>query len=263
MSTRFASATAASFLAGFLIWAVQVAPAKAADFEVLDDPAQVDELAGVVQRTGKSLCWELHRFHRDKPDFNEAYKQAREVWGMSGMLRDALRAGNVDPATLNDQVLRMNDALTRFEKGTANWGDGVRPGISTPDEPKTVVVAPSPVNVEVPLLFGGSISVGGGSRMVVADPAPSNLPRKRFHPNAHGSRRALDRELATVRFAMNNLLEDTGAVPTAGAVPSDSAAPAGAKPTPTPPAPNPPDASTGPVLKISPPSAKKTEPVKK
>lgn len=250
------------FLVAFGIGMGPGAPVFADEFQVLDDPAQIDELTGNVQRTSNSLCWELYRYHRDKPDYADAYRQAKEVWGMAGTLRDALRAGTVDPATLNDQVMRMNETLTRFEKGTAGWGDGVRPGLSTnpaDQPPRSVVVSPSPVNVDIPLLFGGSINVGGGSRMVVAD-APPDLPRRRFHPNAHGSRKALDRELAQVRFAMNNLLEDTGSAPTTGSSPSD---PPAAKPSPAPPTPNPPDSNAGPTLKISPPSAKKVDTTKK
>src|SRR5262249_48974044 len=88
MAMRF---PAAAVLSALLIWTLQTASANAADFEVLDDPAQVDELAANVQKTSNSLCWELHRYHRDKPDFIDAYKQAKEVWEMSGTLRDALR----------------------------------------------------------------------------------------------------------------------------------------------------------------------------
>jgi len=236
---------------GMLALIAQAAPLQAADFEVLDDPAQVDEMAGGVQRTLNLLCWEMHHFHRDKADFADLYRSAKDLWSMSGTLRDALRAGTVDPATLNDQVARMNEALTKVEKGLAGWGDGVRPPLPTnPDEARTVVVGPSPVDVEVPLLFGGAIRVGGPTRMVVADAPP--LPRRRFHPNAHGSKRALDRELAGVRTAMNYLIEDTGAdlpVPNATASPS-------ASPTPAPPAPMPPETNAGPVLKISPPVKK-------
>jgi hypothetical protein len=224
-------------------------PVRADDFQVLDDPAQLDEMTAAVQRTSNSLCWEMHRFHRQQPGFPEAYRQAKEVWSMAGTLRDALRGNTIDPATLNDQVARMNDALTQVERSTAGWGDGVRPPITPVDE-RPVVVTPGRVNVDIPLLFGGGISVGSPSRVVVTEPDPNTLPRRRFHPNAHGSRRALERELASARTAMNYLLEDTGI----GSGPPASTPPA--------PKPMPPDETTsGPQLapptKIS-PSAKKT-----
>jgi hypothetical protein len=58
--------------------------ARAQEFQVLDDPAQIDELAGVVQKTSNSLCWEMHRYHREQPEFADAYRQAKEVWTMAG-----------------------------------------------------------------------------------------------------------------------------------------------------------------------------------
>jgi hypothetical protein len=234
---------------GVLALVGAVTPVRADDFQVLDDPAQIDEMTAAVQRTSNSLCWEMHRFHRQQPGFPEAYRQAKEVWSMAGTLRDALRAGTIDPATLNNQVARMNDALTQVEKTTEGWGDGVRPAITPADE-RPVVVTPGRVNVDIPLLFGGGISVGSPPRVVAADPDPVTLPRRRFHPNTHGSRRSLERELASVRTAMDYLAEDTGT----GAVPAAT--------TPTaPPKPMPPDeAATGPQLspptKISPPAGK-------
>jgi hypothetical protein len=238
-------------VAGVLGLAGMVYSARADDFQVLDDPAQIDEMTAAIQRTSNSLCWEMHRFHRQQPGFPEAYRQAKEVWSMAGTLRDALRAGTIDPATLNNQVARMNDALTQVEQTTAGWRDGIRPAITPADE-RPVVVTPGRVNVDIPLLFGGGISVGSPPRVVAADPEPATLPRRRFHPNTHGSRRSLERELASVRTAMNYLAEDTGA----GA----GTAPAATTPA-TPPKPMPPeDTTTGPQLspptKISPPEGK-------
>src|SRR5262249_23725705 len=158
-------------LTGFLAWVAFGATARGADFEPLDDPAQIDEMAGAVQRTSNSLCWEMHRFHQEKPNFTDAYREAKDLWGMAGTLRDALRSGRIGPATLNDQVARMNEALVRVEKGLADWGDGVRPPLSL-DQGQPVVVSPGGVDVEVPLLFGG-IRVQRPSRMVIADPGPS------------------------------------------------------------------------------------------
>lgn len=251
MFTRFNRRSGARLLGGLLVLAGLAVSAQAQEFQALDDPAQIDENADAVQRTSNSLCWELHKFHRQQPGFPETYRQAKELWSMAGTLRDALRSGAIDPATLNDQVLRMNDALTAVEKSTASWGNGVRPPLSAtpPDQP--VVVEKRGVNVDIPLLFGGGISVGTPSRVVVPDPAVlPTLPRQRFHPNARGSRRSLERELFAVRTALNYLAEDTGVLPTQ----------AGPAPV-APPKPMPPDTTSGPELapptKIV-PSAKQT-----
>jgi hypothetical protein len=90
--------------------------------------------------------------------------------------------------------------------------------------------------------------------------------RRRLHPNSHGSKRSLERELAAVKVAVNYLVEDAGMsgqaappVPT----PASAASSAGSS---TGPVPNPPDAgdttpassNQGEPVKIGPKAAKKT-----
>lgn len=223
---------------------------RAGEFRLLDDPAHLDELAASLQQLSNSLCWEMHRFHREKPDFSEAYRPAKEIWTMAGALRDALRAGPVDDRDVVDQVRKMNELFATVEKKCAAWGDGVRPATpSGPVEERTVVVPGSGVDVDIPLLFGGGIRVGRSPRMVVTEPVSPALPRRAFHPNARGSRRALEREVAGVRTALNYLMEDAGVIP-----PESTNSPA-------PPRPMPPDTNAGPALspptKIVPSGSKK------
>jgi hypothetical protein len=73
---------------------------------------------------------------------------------------------------------------------------------------------------------------------MVAEPATPELPRRRYHPHARGSKRSLMRELASVRTAMDYLIEDTGADAGKG-----TTAAAGAAPVPMPP-----DTDAGPAL---------------
>ncbi len=207
------------------------------EFRLLDDPVHLDELAAALQTTSNALCWEMHKFHRDKPDFSEAYRPAKEIWTMTGALRDALRAGPVDDRDVMSEIGKMNDLYAAVEKTCAHWGDGVRPSTPNgPTEERAVVVPGSGVDVDIPLLFGGGIRVGRSPRMVVTEPVLPALPRRSFHPNARGSKRSLEREVASVRTALNNLLEDTGAVPRES------------NNSPAPPKPMPPDANAGPAL---------------
>lgn len=214
---------------------------RAQQFEPLDDPAQLDEMAAAVQKTSNSLCWEMHRYHREQPGYPEAYRQAKELWSMAGTLREALRTGAIDPATLMNQVTRMSEALAAVQSSVSTWGDGVRPPLdaSPPPGERSVVVTPGRVDVDIPLLFGGGIRVGSPPRaVVVEEPTPPALPRRQFHPNSRGSRRSLERELTAVRTAMDYLLEDAGVAP--------PAEPAGESPTPMPPEAS--ETSAGPSL---------------
>jgi len=222
--------------------------APAADNAPLEDPVHIDEMAAYLQTVSNSLCWEMHRFHREQPDFADAYRPAKEIWQIAGGLRDALRTGPVDMELIQSRVMKMNDLMATVEKLTERWGDGAKP-TSVPVEPRGVVVTPGAgVNVDIP--FVGGLRVGT-PRVFVPDDAPPVLERRRVHPNAHGSRRALERELFGVRVALNYLMEDTGV-----AGPADTA-----KPIPKPPEPGGP--LLAPPVKITPRAAKPGEPVKK
>lgn len=223
----------------------------AADPVLPDDPAHLDELAADLQKASNELCWELHKYHQQQPDFKEIYRTAKDLWSLSGAYRDALRAG--DTPAMADQIARMNDLYNKVQAVTAKWGDGVIPATDAPPDEKVVVVPGSRVNVDVPLLFGG-IHIGRPSQVVVAEPRPPALPRRRPHPHAHGSKRSLEREMFATQVALQYLNED--ALPAAGEEPKPA-------PPPTPDAAVPgtaPSATPGPTLgepvRISPPPKK-------
>lgn len=240
--------------------AAPVAPA--ADNSLLDDPVHIDELAAYLQTVSNSLCWEMHRFHREEPDFTEAYRPAKEIWQMAGGLRDAVRTGPVDMELLQTRVNRMNDLMSNVEKVTERWGDGLKPTV-VPAEPRVAVTPGAGVDLDIPFVGGFRV---GAPRVYVPDDAPPVLDRRRIHPNARGSKRALERELFGTRVALNYLMEDTGVgMPVDSLKPVDNAKPA-PKQAPSP-KPSPPPEPGGPALsapvKISPPAAKRGEPVKK
>ena len=51
----------------------------------------------------------------------------------------------------------------------------------------------------------------GGPRVAVVEDGPPALQRRRVHPNSRGSKRSLEREMASLKLAMSYLLEDAGA----------------------------------------------------
>jgi hypothetical protein len=146
-----------------------------------------------------------------------------------------------------EQVAQMNENLTLVERNLERWGDGDRSQVPLAGAPggRTVMVDRG-VGVNLPLL---GVHVGGRPRYVVTDDGPPVLARQRLHPNSHGSKKSLDRELAAARVAMNYLMEDAG-------VSIEPNATAPASPARRGPAPNPPDAGLGEPVKILPPSAK-------
>lgn len=229
--------------------------APAADNTLLDDPVHIDELAGYLQTVSNSLCWEMHRYHREQPDFTEAYRPAKEIWQMAGGLRDAMRTGPVDLELVQSRINRINDLMSNVEKVTERWGDGLKP-TAVPVEPRVAVTPGAGVNLDIP--FVGGLRVGA-PRVYVPDDAPPVLDRRRIHPNARGSKRALERELFGTRVAINYLMEDTGV-----AMPDETVRPAETlkqAPKPSPPEPAGPALSA--PVKITPPAAKRGEPVKK
>jgi hypothetical protein len=225
--------------------------------DIVDDPVQFDELAAQVVQTSNSLCWEIHRYHQQNPDYPQAYRAAKQLWTQAGTLRDALRAGPVETAGLIEQVAQMNENLTLAERSLERWGDGDRSQVPPAGAPgsRTVMVDRG-VGVNLPLL---GVHVGR-PRYVVTDDGPPVLARQRLHPNSHGSKKSLERELAAVRTAMSYLMDDSGVSIDPGAAPP-ATSPAGKGPVP-----NPPDAGLGEPVKILPQSAKKslgTTPAKK
>jgi hypothetical protein len=229
-----------------LALAALAAPALAVD--VVDDEVQIDERAAQVAQTANSLCWEMHRYHQQKPDYAPAYRTAKELWSRAGDLRNALRDRPLETEALGQQVSQMNDLFVQLEKSLSKWGDGDRSTLPLNGEPTARTVVEPRVAVDIPFV---GVRVGG-PRYVVTEEGPSMLERRRLHPNSRGSKRSLERELAAVKTAVGYLVEDSGVAP--GASPP---APAASAPAPAAPVPNPPPdgSALGEPVKIV-PSAK-------
>ena len=97
-------------------------PVSAVD--IVDDPMQIDERATQLIQTSNSLCWEMHRYHTQKPDYREAYGAAKELWAQASQLRDALRASPVETEVLIQNTKQMNILFTQVEKSVSKWGRG-------------------------------------------------------------------------------------------------------------------------------------------
>jgi hypothetical protein len=215
--------------------------------DIVDDPLQIDERAAQVLNASNILCWEMHRYHGQQPDYRASYRAAKEIWSRAGELRDALRAGPVETETLVQQMAQMNETFAQLEKSLSKWGDGDRSLTPLNDGrgPRTVVTP----GVEVDVPFVG-IRLGR-PRYVVTDDGSPQLQRRRLHPNSRGSQRSLERELAATKVALSYLLEDAGV--SIEPTPSQPGAGAATSPVPEPPQPG---STLGDPEKIVPPSAK-------
>jgi hypothetical protein len=246
----------AGAVGGFLLTLAVATPVFAVD--ILDDPLQLDERAAQIAQASNSLCWEMYRYHRQQPDYAQAYRTAKDVWSRAGQMRDGLRAGPVETEVFMQQVSQMNDVFKQLAQTLSKWGDGDRSAVPLNGGPGARTIVTPGVSVDLPF-----IGVVGSPRVAVVedDDGPPMLMRRRLHPNSHGSKRSLERELAAVKIAVDYLLEDAG-------VSGQPLPPAPGVPTPADPVPNPPeagDAGPGPAgpglgepVKISPPSAKKS-----
>src|SRR5437588_7362293 len=105
MRTR-RSGTIMTAVVGVLAALTLGAPVFAVD--IIDDPMQIDERAAQLGQTANSLCWEMHRYHQQQPDYRHSYRAAKELWSRAGELQEALRAGPVETAVLNRQITEMN-----------------------------------------------------------------------------------------------------------------------------------------------------------
>jgi hypothetical protein len=231
-------------------------PAISHGVEIIDDPLQIDERAAQIVATSNSLCWEMYRYHRQQPNYNEAYRTAKDLWSLGVGLRDALRAGPLENDALAQQTARINELTDRVEKLMAPWGDGDRSVLPMNAGVSTRTVMTPGVSVDIPFI---GVQVGS-PRLAVVEDGPPLLERRRLHPNSRGSRRSLEREFAALRTAVAFLNEDAGvSVAAPGGSTPISPAPAGTTPSGNGPVPQPPDA--GPVLgdpvKIVPPAAGK------
>ena len=189
--------------------------------DIIDDPMQIDERAGQIIQTSNALCWEMHKFHQQQPDYRQSYRAAKEIWSRAGELRDALRAGPVETQVLMRQMTELNEIFTQVEKSLSQWGDGDRSLVSRNGGPGQRTVVTDGAEVDIP--FVGGIRVGR-PRVVVTDDGPPQFERRRLHPNSHGSKRSLERELAALQVALSYMLEDAGVTdqsnaPAAGNIP--------------------------------------------
>lgn len=186
--------------------------------EILDDPAHFGDLSAAAMQTSNALCWELHRYHQQQPEYAVLYRDAKEIWNQAGALNNALQMGPVETAIANQQVARMSELLANIEKGMSKWGDGVRPAPPAQVvERRNMVVTPG-VGVNVPFFGGFRI---GTPRVAVAEDVVVSAPtnQRAIHPNGHGSRRSLERQLSLLKIAVANLTEDLG-VPAVAPPPS-------------------------------------------
>ena len=240
--TRWVTMAAVAMLAGLTL----AMPVSAV--EIIDDPMQIDERATQLVQTSNSLCWEMHRYHMQKPDYRETYVAAKDLWTQASQLRDGLRAGPVETEVLIQNVTQMNVLFTQVEKSVSKWGPGDLSQVAANGgwRPRTIV-APG---AEIDIPFVG-IRLGG-PRVVTTDDNPPQYERRRLHPNSEGSKRSLERELAAVKVAMSYLLEDAGVTPPPKSL-TTGATEAGRV---SPPAPRP-DPGLGVPQKVVPPAIKK------
>jgi hypothetical protein len=204
--------------------------------DVLDDPMQIDERLEQLSTTTNSLCWEMHRYHQQQPEFTPTYRLAKQVWSRCGELRDALRDGPVETDALTGEVNQMNTTLKQIEATLAKWGSGDLSQVATTSGPSERQVVTSGTEVDLPLI---GIRVGR-PQVVVTDDGPPQLARRRLHPNSRGSKRSLEREVAAVRVAMDYLIEDAGLTAPPAPSPGSAAVPAAASAASTEPTPQPP-----------------------
>ena len=211
---------------GILAILILAGPLPAVD--IIDDPVQLDERAGQLIQASNSLCWEMHRFHQQQPEFRQSYRAAKEIWSRARDMKSALRSGPVESEVLAQQATEINDILTQLDKSLSKWGNGDQSAAPQNGEPRQRVIVTPGAEIDVP--FVGGIRVGNPQVIVTDDEFPP-IQRRRLHPNSRGSQRSLERELAAVKVAMEYLLEDAG-------VTKPSNVPAAADSVPEPPAPN-------------------------
>jgi len=156
MRMRQAAIRAAMAAGGVLAILMSALPVRAVD--IIDDPIQIDERAAQVLNASNILCWEMHRYHQQQPDYRASYRAAKEVWSRAGELRDALRAGPVETETLVQQMTQMNETFVQLEKSLSKWGDGDR-SLTPLDEGRGPRTVETPgVGVDIPFI---GVRMGG------------------------------------------------------------------------------------------------------
>lgn len=181
-------------------------PGRAMAVDILDDPIQIDERVSQLIKTSNALCWEIYRYHQQKPDFSDTYRAAKQLWTQATQIQEELRAGPVETEALQQKVSEMNQGFSQVAAAVSKWGPGDQSSVPTTSGGATREVVAPGVGIEVPFV---GIHIGGPDVVVTSDTSPQ-LKRRRLHPNARGSQRSLERELDAVRVAMNYLVEDAG-----------------------------------------------------
>ena len=229
MRTRQGRTVGARGVAGIVVALTMATTVFAVD--IVDDPTQIDERTTQLLQSTNSLCFEIHRFHQQEPDYPETYRIAHGLWAQAGQLQEALQAGPFETEVLMRQVTEMNNGFSQLENSISKWGDGDRSlAVLNAGPVQRTIVRPG---VEVDIPFVG-VRVGR-PQVVVTNEGPPRWERKRLHPNSRGSKRSLVREMAAVKVALIYLSEDAGVTLPPNwqvkAVPSDST------PVPQPPVP--------------------------
>ncbi|MDB5338788.1 MAG: hypothetical protein JWN70_4407 [Planctomycetaceae bacterium] len=201
--------------------------------DIVDDAVQIDERAAQVVLASNTLCWEMHRYHQKQPDFTPTYRSAKQIWSQALEIRDALRAGPVETAALNERLNAMSDTFQQVEATLSKWGNGDRSMIPNNSGPTQRTVVTQGAGVDLPLL---GIHVGRPQVYVEEDDTPQ-LARQRLHPNSPGSKRSLERELAATKVALSYLLEDANVVAPPNSTDAGPNASAATSPVPEPPTP--------------------------
>lgn len=205
-------------------------PGRAMAVDILDDPIQIDERVTQLVQASNSLCWEIYRYHQQKPDYTDTYRDAKQLWTDSTQIQADLQSGPAETEALQQKLIAMNQSFGKLADSLSRWGAGDQSSVPTTTGPALREVVAPGIGIDVPFV---GIHIGGPDVVVAKDAAPQ-LQRRRLHPNAHGSKRSLERELDAVRVALSYLSEDAGLAP-------DNPTPDAPSTTntPTPPAPKP------------------------
>lgn len=235
---------------GMCLFAVLLFPVPGFAVDIVDDPIQIDERAAQLLQVSNSLCWEIYRFHQQQPEFPQTYRAAKEIWSRTADLRTAMRNGPLETDSLLQQVSQMHELFTLVENSLSKWGDGDRSSLGPIGGSGPRPVLTPGVAIDIPFV---GVRVGT-PRVAVMDDNVPQLERRRLHPNSHGSKRSLERELAAVKVAFSDLREDAGL--TGLPVPALPSASPPIGPVPRPPQPDP---DLGEPQKIQPSPVKRAD----
>lgn len=179
---------------------------RAQAVDILDDPVQIDERVTQLIQASNSLCWEINRYHQQKPDYSDTYRAAKQIWTDATQIQADLRTSTVETEILQQKVVAINQTFAGLADSLSKWGPGDQSNVPTSNITATREVVAPGVGISVPFV---GIQIGAPDVVVQTETSPQ-LQRRRLHVNAHGSKRSLERELDSVRMAVSNLAEDAG-----------------------------------------------------